>query len=454
MVIYVEDKVEFDKFLSEFDTKPSSIYIQLSDANKHALNNRISFVVVKIDLQIYVININHTDGLGLREDALHSLTKSPQIKSVVDAKNVTQLLYLQSVVDIDLYQFICDGEVEEIGFRDLQSFYKRSIPKPHQSNINDSIPITKQVGLIKKKLISCGLRTRNLPAFNFSLHALEVFKWIELSGLKVDETLAPLLGTTEHINKDGMIFTQYNLHTSTLRPSNRHGGINFTSLPKESGIRKAFVSRFKDGKMVSIDYTAYHPHLLIDLFKKELKNIPNGGLDWIDKLKDSRVDFYMWIASQLGVADLDNARDEAKKLVFQSIYGGVGKELQNIDFFREVHALTLQYKSDIDKYEFVKTPVYGMHINLSRFGEDNPSPAKILNYVIQCYETERNIGILKSIKQNYKGIGKLIMYNYDAFVFDVPNYEIQYLYENIYEQIIDSKEFPSTIVTGDNYDFR
>jgi hypothetical protein len=51
-------------------------------------------------------------------------------------------------------------------------------------------------------------------------------------------------------------------------------------------------------------------------------------------------------------------------------------------------------------------------------------------------------------------MGKLIMYNYDAFVFDVPNYEITYLYEEIYEKIIDSKEFPATIVTGENYDFR
>jgi hypothetical protein len=36
----------------------------------------------------------------------------------------------------------------------------------------------------------------------------------------------------------------------------------------------------------------------------------------------------------------------------------------------------------------------------------------------------------------------------------MPNYEITYLYEQIYEKIIDSKEFPATIVTGENYDFR
>jgi hypothetical protein len=93
-------------------------------------------------------------------------------------------------------------------------------------------------------------------------------------------------------------------------------------------------------------------------------------------------------------------------------------------------------------------------ITKEKFGEDNPPPAKVLNYVIQAFETERNIQILKQLKYNYKGLGKLIMYNYDAFVFDVPNYEITYLYEQIYEKIIDSKEFPATIVTGENYDFR
>ena len=110
--------------------------------------------------------------------------------------------------------------------------------------------------------------------------------------------------------------------------------------------------------------------------------------------------------------------------------------------------------SPVQTKEAVRAKLCDFDYYREKFGEDNPPPAKVLNYVIQAYETERNIQILKQIKEKYKGLGKLIMYNYDAFVFDVPNYEITYLYEEIYEKIIDSKQFPATIVTGENYDFK
>ena len=212
-------------------------------------------------------------------------------------------------------------------------------------------------------------------------------------------------------------------------------------------MRKAFVSRFKDGKIVSIDYSAYHPHLIMELIEKY-----DIHTDW--QRPKYGVDFYDWVSAKLGIADLDGAREEAKKLVFQSIYGGVSVEMQGLPFFNEVHLLALKYKADLDRNGFVLTPLNHIPITKEKFGEDNPPPAKVLNYVIQAFETERNIQILKQLKYNYKGLGKLIMYNYDAFVFDVPNYEITYLYEQIYEKIIDSKEFPATIVTGKNYDFR
>ena len=83
MVIYIEDSQSFNDFLLEFNSRPSRIYIQLSDTDKHALNNRISFIVVSCLPKLYVININHTDGLGLREDALKQLEES-QTKGIAN----------------------------------------------------------------------------------------------------------------------------------------------------------------------------------------------------------------------------------------------------------------------------------------------------------------------------------------------------------------------------------
>lgn len=448
MVIYIEDSQAFNDFVLGFNSYPSRIYIQTSDTDKHALNNRISFIVVR-NLKIndyYVINLNHTDGLSLRDDALKLLEESQRSKAVINCKSVTHLINLKQAIDIDLYRFIESGETPQDTFRELQSFYKRSTPQGYQNNLNDSIPLSKQVGIIKDIMNYDLGPNGNENIINFVKDATQVFQWIEKSGIFVDENMRDLL-PSKHINKDGLVFTEYNLFTSTLRPSNRHGGVNYSAIPKKSDIRKGFVSRFKDGKLVSIDYSAYHPHLIMELIDKY-----DIHKDW-EKPKNG-VDFYDWVSAKLGIADLDGAREESKKLVFQSIYGGVSVEMQGLPFFNEVHLLALKYKADLDRYGFVLTPLYNVPISKEKFGEDNPPPAKVLNYVIQAFETERNIQILKELKSNYKGLGKLIMYNYDAFVFDVPNYEITYLYERIYEKIIDSKEFPATIVTGENYDFR
>ena len=108
MVTYIEDSQSFNDFLLEFNTRPSRIYIQLSDVDKHALNNRISFIVVSSMNKLYVINLNHTDGLSLREDALKLLEESQRSKALINGKSVGHLIGLKQSVDIDLYRFITD----------------------------------------------------------------------------------------------------------------------------------------------------------------------------------------------------------------------------------------------------------------------------------------------------------------------------------------------------------
>ena len=95
MVIYIEDSQSFNDFLLEFNSRPSRIYIQLSDTDKHALNNRISFIVVSCMQKLYVINLNHTDGLSLREDALKLLEESPRSKALINGKSVQHLIELK-----------------------------------------------------------------------------------------------------------------------------------------------------------------------------------------------------------------------------------------------------------------------------------------------------------------------------------------------------------------------
>ena len=42
----------------------------------------------------------------------------------------------------------------------------------------------------------------------------------------------------DYRQQDGMFYSEYNLFTSTGRPSNRFGGINFAALNKKDGSRE------------------------------------------------------------------------------------------------------------------------------------------------------------------------------------------------------------------------
>ena len=66
----------------------------------------------------------------------------------------------------------------------------------------------------------------------------------------------------------GLEYTQYNPYTSTGRPSNRYGGINYAALNKEDGSRDRFVSRYSKGKMLEFDFDAYHIRLMAEVVVK------------------------------------------------------------------------------------------------------------------------------------------------------------------------------------------
>jgi len=61
----------------------------------------------------------------------------------------------------------------------------------------------------------------------------------------LDRFMIPTLAEIERngiYTTEGMVYSDYNIHTSTGRPSNSFGGINFAALNKNDGTRKKFIS--------------------------------------------------------------------------------------------------------------------------------------------------------------------------------------------------------------------
>ena len=131
---------------------------------------------------------------------------------------------------------------------------------PNNPEINKIIPVVKHYETCEKNYDNLKQYIgKQLNAFYNNKMPL-VFNAIERNGLQVDPDLFK-----KYFNQDlgDKVYTQYNYRTTTTRPSNRFGGINFAALNKENGTRKTFIP--KNDKLVEIDISAYHPTLASSL---------------------------------------------------------------------------------------------------------------------------------------------------------------------------------------------
>ena len=446
-MIFVEDKFEFQQFLQEYRKRSNKIYVRLSDDEKHAMNNRISFIYIFSEKNEWVINVNNGDGLGIKIEALGQLLDTKHRQLVFNLKSVHHLLPFTNAIDMDLIRFVQYGYHDiELGDNQLNQFYKSKFK--NELYLNDSIPMIKQLELIKQYILKCSELT-SINSDKFVMDATEAFNYIEHSGLKVDEEYCLTLNPV-HLTEANMVYTEYNLMTSTLRPSNRHGGVNYAALKKDTGVRKAFISRFDGGELISCDFESYHPRLLLDIIyqTKLNSNIDVKEMKWITNFYGSGLDFYTWIGKQMGIDD----RSEIKTLIFQNLYGGIRSELLHIPYFKEIQNLTDLLYETVTKNKCMFTHLYHIQFNEDRF--EPITPAKVLNYYIQSYETERNIKKILKIKEKLEGkLTKLILYTYDAFVFDVYPLEKQYLYTDIIPLLRGGHgRYEVKTTTGKNYD--
>ena len=76
------------------------------------------------------------------------------------------------------------------------------------------------------------------------------------------------------------------------------------------------------------------------------------------------------------------------------------------------------------------------------------NPQKLFNYYIQAYETERNSQILKNILDMLENkFSKIILYIYDAFVFDISSDDGKEILQEIKNLMI----FPTKLKIGRDY---
>jgi len=258
----------------------------------------------------------------------------------------------------------------------------------------------------------------------------EVFAAIESAGLRVTDTFR-----MPEIVTDGFVYSSYNYHTTTGRPSNANRGFNFAAMNKEDGTRDAFCSRFPDGALVEMDFDAYHVRLIARLIGYPL---PDGSVhEYFGR-------FY-FDAEQLTAEQYE----QSKQITFRLLYGGIDAEFLSIPFFRQVNDLVYTLWRQWKAKGYIETPVLKRPITSDSV--KNMTANKLFNYFLQATETEVSVQKLRQCLAVLHGHEtRMILYTYDSVMFDVPVTEAKDILPRI-KDALQQGNFPVKVSVGNIY---
>ena len=223
---------------------------------------------------------------------------------------------------------------------------------------------------------------------------IKAFTSIEKNGIKVSDDICDIfdMRVKKHIS-NGKLYSQYNLWTTTGRPSNSFGSVNFAALPPEK--RKGFVA--ENDYLVEFDFDAYHLRLIADLVNYDFGE---------ESVHEHLAKHY------------ECSYEESKQKTFKLLYGGIDKETRKkVPFFDKVYNYINKKWNEINTHNLVSTDIYRRKLLFKNYEDLNRN--KVFNYLIQALETESNIKkILKVQDYLLKKKTKLVLYGYDSFLFD------------------------------------
>ena len=401
--------------LQEFRDKGfKKVFIEpiYSNDNVHPyLRGIVGFYIREINYRKgFLININHSESTSCELDEVLNLIGEFEEVFVKDRKEFLHIVPLKQLSDI---HFISPTDIPD-SFPCHDFFYRKY---PHIANIGSIIPIVKHYERCET-IFNAVQHVFSLPKpqhFEFyNNKATNVFYWIEQEGLKVDPKLFEEYFGVE---KD-WTYSQFNLKTTTTRPSNSFGGINYAALDKSNGCRAAFVP--DNDFLLEIDISAYHPTLAAQLVDFDF----------------GEGDIHQAFADMYGVD-----YKKAKELTFKQLYGGVFDEYKELEFFKRVE----KYIDDISsKEEVVCKSGYVFKTDMKK--------QKLFNYILQNTETYYNVLILEEIIRILKNSKtRIVHYTYDSFLLDVSKDE-KYVVLNILA-IFKRFRFSTKVEAGHNYDF-
>ena len=412
-MVIVNSKEKWDSLQKRMKTQ-HFIYLQmLSDIHKHPKENRVSCFYIRTMQEEYIVPVNHNEKFGTIQtiDVDDSKVCVGDMKSFIH-NSMIDCDHVFGLVDLNWCHYMKTNEPYDFDKHLTNAHHHNYRVHFEKDNVNDIIPLVKHGEYLSNVADELMGYVEDCDYYDQSI--LEVLSDVESNGIQ----------TT-----DGIVYSEYNPYTSTGRPSNRFGGMNFAALNKKDGSRKKFISRFDNGVLVEFDYDAYHPRLIGDKVKYEF---PNGSV-------------HQHLADTYGLS-----YDDGKALTFKYLYGGITHEIINNPFFSKVDKYVQKLWNTWKGNKIIKSDIYNREISRKNLSDMNPN--KLFNYMIQLMETENNMAVLEQLLPTIEdNRSKLVLYNYDAFLFDFDISEgLDYL-NNVKKILEQDGKYPTRVSMGSNY---
>lgn len=349
----------------------------------------------------YIFPINHSETFSLEIQPIQHFLSQHKAVFCIDIKFTGYYLANENLEDVieviinkgeavpDLY---CDTKIQ----RDYYNKYY------FKADLNRVLPISKLYEKSECLYEKIAMHIGPTGIETKSKKIAKIYREVESRGIKIDDKLFYKFYETPwdgNSIKDGIIYTSYNLHNITGRPTNSFNGINFLAINKDNGSRNAFLPQ--NDAFVEFDFEAYHLKLIAKIVKHEF---------------DSSESVHSILGKQYFKTDQlsDEQYAKSKELSFRMIYGGIYEEYKNIPFFKKISAF-IEHLWEKYTNEGYITLLTGRRL----YFNENMNPQKLFNYLLQNAETAVNISILESIQSLCKELKSFVtLVVYDSLLID------------------------------------
>ena len=415
----VEDEEQLNVLINSGYKKAFIEVIPYNDTI-HPVLNHVSLVYIR-PLEAskgFMVCITHSESLNALNTGIDKLLEKFEILYCRDKKEILHYFPNKTLYDITPPPHTYIRPTTQ-----THDLYYRE----HKDNLelNLIIPIVKHYELcetiFRDLKANINIEKTKYDEF-FNSRVSMVFNAIERNGVRIhNETFEEYF----HPVDGEYVYTQFNLKTTTTRPSNKFKNVNYAALNKENGCRKSFIPR--NNRFVEIDISAYHPSLAARLTNYEF----------------TTSDIHSHFATLYNVD-----YKKSKELTFKQLYGGVFESYKKLEFFQGIEKYVGDNWKKFQSDGFIECPVSGYRYEKEKL--QNMNPQKLFNYVLQNLETSMNVRILWDmfcILRNCKT--KLVLYTYDSFLFDLDDSE-----ENMLEEIRNVfKKYQLNIKEIEGYDY-